>query len=243
MAMPVALALAKELDSYTPCVTQIGNHSQEENFERLVYLIKKILSIYTAHFSARQKEKGIEALRFAAEKHSKVYRNDKITPYLIHVLEVTNILIDQKVFDYKIIISAIIHDVVEDTDEKIKDIKQRFGYSISKIVDLLTKHRNFIRRWGYWWLMKKEKNLNISWRAIVIKFADRIHNLMTLNSMSKKSKEDKVKETLEEFPGLYKVLIKTLHRLRLKGIIRKEAYLLLPFHLNNRLFYELSPYQ
>lgn len=243
MAMPIALALTEELDRYTPCIFEIDNLVQKENYRRLHYLVRIILVSCKKHFNIEQQTKALEALRFAAQKHQGVRRKDGVTPYLLHVLETVYILLSLKVFDYKCIISAIIHDVVEDTETKIKEIKRRFGATVGNIVGLLTKHPNFIRKHAYWFLMRNVGNEHERWRVIVVKFADRIHNLMTLDKVSPESRKAKIEETLREFPLLYKVLIKTLKKLMAKGILKKEHYLLLPFHLNNRLAYELGRYE
>lgn len=243
MAMSVTYALTLELDTFTPCILDKGNNKQLLNFQRMNYLIGIILATASKRFHRRQLEKVFEALRFAAKQHEGVYRKDDFTPYLLHVLEVACILIGKKVFDYSCIIAAIIHDVVEDTGAKIKEIKKRFGYIISRIVDLLSKHKNAIIRWFYWGLIRNEWDDNVRWRVIVIKFADRIHNLMTLDVMPEESQKRKIAETIKEFPELYKVLIKTLRKLRRKGVITNDAYLLLPFKLNNRLAHELSRYE
>ncbi len=242
MAMSISHALAKELDSYTPCVLDDGNNYQQVNMQRLQYLVCKVLEIAANHFNKEQQEKINEALRFAAVQHKNIYREDKITPYILHVLEVVYILIDQRIFDFNCIIAAIIHDVVEDTGAKLKEIRKRFGSTIASIVDLLSKHKNKFIRKAYWFRMRHEWNENIRWRVIVIKFADRIHNIMTLDVMPLESQRKKRKETYEEFPQLYQVLVKTLRKLRRKGVIQKEYYVLLPFKLNNRLAFELSRY-
>jgi (p)ppGpp synthase/HD superfamily hydrolase len=217
-----------------------GNIPQEQNYARMKQLVIKVVTTARKHFLYVQQLKVIEALQFAAEKHRGIYRKDEFTPYLLHVLEVVCILIDLNVLDFKVIVSAIIHDVVEDTDATKKDVHQRFGTSIAKIVELLTKHPNFIRRWGYWILIKNEPDKNIRWRVIVIKFADRIHNMMTLSSMPKHKRASKIKETLEEFPSLYKVLIKTFRHLRKVGVIKKQDYMDLPFRLNSKLIHEMQ---
>lgn len=243
MAMSIALALTEELDACTPCIFETNNLVHKENYRRLHYLVRNILVVCGEHFTAEQQMKALEALRFAAEKHQGVRRKDGITPYLLHVLETVYILLRLEVFDYKCIISAIIHDVVEDTETKIKEIKHRFGATIGDIVDLLTKHPNFIRKHAYWVLMRNAWNENVRWRVIIVKFADRIHNLMTLDKVSPESRAAKIEETLEEFPLLYKVLIKTFRKLIAKGILKKENYFQLAFKLNNRLVYELGRYQ
>lgn len=243
MAMPVTYALTEELDAYTPCIFEENNLSHQENYRRLHYLVRTIVGTCIEHFSTEQQLKALEALKFAAERHKGIRRKDGFTPYLLHVLETVYILLQLKIFDYKCIISAIIHDVVEDTETKIKEIKHRFGSTVANIVSLLTKHPNFIRKHAYWFFIRNAVNEHVRWRVIVVKFADRMHNLMTLDKVSEESRSSKIKETLEEFPLLYKVLIKTLRKLIAKGVLKKEYYLLLPFHLNNRLAYELGRHQ
>ncbi len=235
MAIDVILALTEELDHYTPC-------RQDKDFYRMKILVGKIMRNTHNRHSRYQQQQMLEALRFAAKRHKGVYRKNGLTPYILHVLEVACILIDLHVHDFKVLVAAIIHDVVEDTKATLEEVRQKFGTSISRIVDLMTKRENFIRRKFYWRRMRSEKNLHIQWRVIIIKFADRIHNVMTLDSMPEENQKAKIQETINEFPLLYKVLIKTLHKLRHKGIIKKDRYMQLPFHLNNRLVYEMGRY-
>lgn len=243
MAMSISYALAKELDAYTPCIIDEGDSKQIVNYRRLIFLVHKILDTSARYFNKEQQAKILEALRYASVQHKGVYRKDGFTPYLLHVLEVLNVLIDEKVLDYSSTVAAIIHDVVEDTGAKLREIRKRFGTVIEHIVDLLSKHKNSLIRKAYWWRIRNEWNENIRWRVIVIKFADRIHNLMTLDKMPEESKKRKLLETHEEFPALYKVLVKTLRKLLRKGVIQKEHYILLPFKLNSRLAFELSRYE
>jgi (p)ppGpp synthase/HD superfamily hydrolase len=242
MSLDVTLALTEELDSYTPCIFGAINYEKEGNFSRTRYLVGKILETAQKKFNHTQCEKVIEALRFAATHHKSVYREDGFTPYLLHVLEVACTLIELGVYDYKCLTASIIHDVIEDTEATLKEVKHIFGTSISRIVDLLTKHPNFMRRKFYWRRIKNEKNLHILWRVIVIKFADRIHNLMTLDALPKEKRLKKIQETLKEFPELYGVLVKTMRKLRKEKIFTSDRHSHLPFHLNNRLFYEMQRY-
>lgn len=242
MAMPVARALTLELDSHTPCVITIGDTKQENTFLRMLFLIKLILRISAQHFSLRQQSKILEALRFSAMNHAEVRRQDKVIPYFMHLLEVVFILLEMKVYDYKIIVSAILHDVVEDTEVTLKEIGHLFGAAVKNIVDLMTKHPNFVRKWRYWSLMKEEPDFHCRWRVIVLKFADRIHNIMTLDVMSEEKRHEKLRETIMEFPSLYRVLANTFAKLFRKGTLKNKSYHTLPFRLNNRLYYETGRY-
>ncbi len=242
MAMPISQALTVELDAYTPCGQGVQRSFCENNFLRIHYLLCRLLEISGRHFTSRQQEKIVEALRFSAKRHAGVYRKDNVTPYFMHLLEVVYILFQMRVFDFKITISAILHDVVEDTSTGLKEISLLFGSAVKNIVDLMTKHPNLGRKSRYWVNMKKEADLNCRWRVIVLKFADRIHNLMTLYVLSIEKIKEKIAETIQEFPGLYKILASTILKLYKKGTIKKKEYLSLPFRLNNRLIYEMGHY-
>lgn len=242
MAMPVSQALVLELDAHTPCIKDRNSTQQENTLMRMYHLISTILGISRRYFTLAQQEKVIEALRFSAEKHARVYRKDEVTPYFMHVLEVLKIIFEMKVFDFKITIAAIIHDIVEDTKVTLKEIGRKFGSAIRNIVDLMTKHPDFSRKLRYWSLMREEPDLNCRWRVIVLKFADRIHNLMTLYVLPQEKQDCKLEETKTEFPLLYRILASTIMKLHKKGTLKKREYLSLPFRLNNRLIYEMGRY-
>lgn len=242
MAMLLSRALTQELDTFTPCVQIPGSQKQEAILLRMHTLIQKILSASRDHFTTNQQEKVLEALRFSAKHHRGVYRKDGHTPYFMHLLEVVNIILEKKIFDFKIFVAAILHDTVEDTEVSLREVGKLFGSAVRNIVDLMTKHPNFIRKTLYWWSMRVEPDLNCRWRVIVIKFADRIHNLMTLDALPDWKKAEKLSETEREFPSLYKTLASTIMRLYKKGTIKNKSYLSLPFRLNNRLIYEMERY-
>lgn len=250
MAMHVISALAKELnkelDAHTSCVLIPGNKEEEANYVRQKLLIKKILEKADLHFTRPQFEKIIIALRYSAKNHAGIYRKDKFTPYLLHPLEVAYIILELGVYDFKTIVSAILHDVPEDIKtmsprECLKDIGKVFGAAVRNIVNLLTKHSN--EEWLYWQHIKREVDLNCRWRVILIKFADRIHNMSTLKKVPDKSKRtEKVDETFREFPELYNVFVKTIRHLWNRGTIKNKKYLYLPFRANNLLYYATIPH-
>ncbi len=240
--MPVALALTEELDIYTPCITNQGNKQEAKLFERMLFLVKVTLTITSRHFTKPQQEKVISALRFSAKHHAGIRRKDGVTPYFMHPLEIVYLLHQMEVYDFKIMVAAILHDVVEDTKVTLKEIARNFGSAIRNIVDLITKHPDSIRKWRYWSLMKEEPDLNCRWRVIVLKFLDRIHNMMTLWALQEEDQKRKLQETVQEFPSLYKVLVRTFIKLHKKGTLKKRNPNL-PFRLNNRLYYEMGRYE
>lgn len=121
-------------------------------------------------------------------------------PYIIHPIAVAQILADYGM-DKGSIIAALLHDIVEDTDATIGDVTERFGGEIASIVDGLTKM-------GKVPLSTKEEQqaenvrkmllaMSQDIRVIIIKLADRIHNLRTLSFMRPQKRRDKAQETLE----------------------------------------------
>ncbi len=121
-------------------------------------------------------------------------------PYIIHPIAVAQILADYGM-DKGSIIAALLHDIVEDTDATIEDVTARFGSEIASIVDGLTKMSKVP-------LSTKEEQqaenvrkmllaMSQDIRVIIIKLADRIHNLRTLSFMRPQKRRDKAQETLE----------------------------------------------
>jgi len=125
-----------------------------------------------------------KAYELAVEAHSKQRRKSG-EPYILHPLEVAKICVTEVGLGPTAIVSAILHDVVEDTDITHEEIKAEFGPKISRIVDGLTKldglynvespqAENF---------KKVISTLVEDVRVVLIKMADRIHNLRTIGPM------------------------------------------------------------
>lgn len=126
------------------------------------------------------------AFEFALAFHGSQRRKSG-EPYITHPLEVARICFEEMGLGYKSVISAILHDVVEDTPATIEMVLQKFGPRISKIVDGLTKldglynvespqAENF---------KKVLSTLVDDVRVVLIKMADRLHNLRTIDGMPK----------------------------------------------------------
>ena len=128
-----------------------------------------------------------KALTYAAQTHGSTLRKDQKTPYIVHPLRITAILraagFTENVNE-ELMIAALFHDIVEDTNTSIEEIKIKFGKKVASIVDELT--------------IPKSKNKEVflkslkhaSKEAKLIKLADRIDNLMDLSidSWSEKKK-------------------------------------------------------
>ncbi|MDP2335383.1 MAG: RelA/SpoT family protein [Bacteroidota bacterium] len=155
-----------------------------------------------------------KAFEFANNAHAGVKRKSG-EPYIIHPLAVAKIVIEEIGLSATSIISALLHDVVEDTDYTLEDISNLFGEKVSSIVDGLTKlsdeftpqqdskQANNFR--------KMLMTLSDDVRVILIKLADRLHNMRTLDSMSPNKQLKIAAETLYIFAPL-------AHRLGLYAI-------------------------
>lgn len=142
------------------------------------------------------------ALLLAEESHLGQYRKSGEN-YIQHPVEVTHILIDLKM-DTDTIVAGILHDVVEDTLITLADIKYNFGDKVAEMVDGVTKLKNIssgtkdqyenIRKM----ILAMSKNLSV----VIIKLADRLHNMRTLQYMRPEKQIYIAKETLDIYAPL-----------------------------------------
>lgn len=144
------------------------------------------------------------AYEFSAEAHSGQYRMSR-KPYLEHCLEVAFILAEQHL-DSATIAAGLLHDAVEDTDVTIERIRSVFGDEIADLVDGVTKigelkfksleeeQAEYFRKM----LLSMAKDI----RVIIIKLADRLHNMRTLDSLDRKKQLRIARETREVYAPL-----------------------------------------
>ena len=125
-----------------------------------------------------------KAYEFAAEAHS-AQRRKSGEPYIMHPIAVASIVAEELELGENPVISAFLHDVVEDTDYTIEDIRERFGDDVAFLVDTVTK-----RKKDSYQHSKQVDNyrqilesVHYDIRALLIKLADRLHNMRTLESM------------------------------------------------------------
>ena len=141
---------------------------------------------------------------FSSEAHGLQKRKEG-TPFMDHPLAVASILADMKM-DVVTIGAAILHDTVEDTTATVEDIKKRFGYEAAFLVDSLTKlskmeftskeveqAENFRKM-----LLSMAEDV----RVIFIKFADRLHNMRTLEHLPEHKRQRIASETIEIYAPL-----------------------------------------
>ena len=125
--------------------------------------------------------------------------------YITHPLIVAEILVDLGM-DPESIITALLHDVVEDTPVSLQDVKKQFGPTVAHLLDGVTKISRMDFRNTYEKQSENIRKMIVAMgkdvRVILIKLADRLHNLRTLEYMSKEKQLAIAKETLEVYTPL-----------------------------------------
>ena len=156
----------------------------------------------------------LKAFEFANEAHKGVRRRSG-EPYIIHPISVAKIVVNEIGLGYKSIVAALLHDVVEDTEYTVDDIKRLFGEKIASLVDGLTKIKAAMDTDGGNLQAENFKRiiltLNDDVRVVLIKLADRLHNIRTIASMPDYKKDKILSETMYIFVPL-------AHRLGLYNI-------------------------
>ena len=161
------------------------------------------------------------AYEFASNAHKDIRRRSG-EPYILHPIAVAQIVVDDIGLGYKSISAALLHDVVEDTDYTVEDIRHQFGDKIATLVEGLTKIKTVLdnedRRGGTTIESIQAENLkrilltlNDDVRVVLIKLADRLHNCRTIEFMPEHKRDKVLSETMFIF-------IPLAHRLGLYGI-------------------------
>ena len=147
----------------------------------------------------------LRAGRFAAEAHAQQRRQNG-EPYIIHPVAVAGILAGYRL-DTATIATALLHDVVEDTDHKLPEIERLFGAEIARLVDGVTKLSRIEvqseRTKQAENLRKLLLALSEDLRVLLVKLADRLHNMRTLSFVTKpESRQRTARETLDIYAPL-----------------------------------------
>ncbi len=174
-----------------------------------------------------QNERVKESLQFATEMHQGQTRANG-EPYIVHPVAVFEILLSVGIFDLKILISAILHDVIEDCGVRIWEITSLFGPEVAEIVWTVSKPEGLfaprfkidptiqkhLSRREYVFRIKSHPD----WKVLVLKLADVLHNARTLGGCS----AAKVKRFKEKFTLYYIQILQDLEN-RSKGIPEARA--------------------
>lgn len=185
----------------------------EEN-KRIAKEYKKLLRISYRTLSDEDKVMIRRAFETALEAH-KEQRRKSGEAYIFHPISVAQIVASEIGLDATSIAAALLHDVVEDTEYTLADLEQMFGETVAKIVDGLTKISNLKKDADISFqaenFRKMLLTLNDDIRVIIIKIADRLHNMQTMDAM----RDDKQVKIASETLYIYAPLA---HRIGLYNI-------------------------
>lgn len=170
--------------------------------------MQELIQEFSKKYSPEQTEVFRRAVDFAYQTHATQLRESG-EPYVVHPLEVSRLVMDMGM-DASSVTAAVLHDAVEDGDNiTVADIEAKFGAEIAKLVDGVTKltksgQQTYITK-------KQEQSENLrklflaiaaDVRVVIIKLADRLHNMRTLAYCNPYKRMRKAKETLEVYAPL-----------------------------------------
>ncbi len=202
-------------------------YTHEEIFNKLM---KKMLKYHPSDDFSRIEK----AYLLAKQAHGNQLRKSG-EPYIIHPLSVALILADLEL-DIETIVAGILHDIIEDTEYSRDDIARMFSEEVALIVDGVTK----LEKIEYTSLEEEQADnyrkmflaMAEDIRVILIKVADRLHNMRTLKYMSPEKQQEKAQETLDIYAPI-------AHRLGISKI-RYELEDLSFRYINPTAYYELK---
>lgn len=168
----------------------------------------------------------LESLRSAfdfASKHHENQRRDSGEPYITHPIAVAEILADMQM-DIVCLETGLLHDVVEDTNVHIDDIEKQFGSEVARCVDGVTKlnklHLHSKEERQAENMRKMLLAMVTDIRVILVKLADRLHNMRTLGSVSRERQENTSQETLD----IYAPIANRLGMGKMRGELEDLAF-------------------
>ncbi len=145
-----------------------------------------------------------DAFAFGAEMHEGQFRHSG-EPYFTHPVAVTNILAEQQMDDATLV-TALLHDTIEDTKASFAEVEKRFGREIAELVDGVTKLTNLQLNSTQTKQAENFRKLFMATsrdlRVTLVKLADRLHNMRTIKSMRVEKQAQKARETMDIFAPL-----------------------------------------
>ncbi|MGN0551489.1 MAG: RelA/SpoT family protein [Acutalibacteraceae bacterium] len=183
-----------------------ANTVHYQDYDELVAMLKKSDQTFDMELIDK-------AYKLALDAHGDQRRVSGV-PYILHPTSVACILVDLGM-DTESVVAALLHDVVEDTDVTLDEIRKEFGEEIALLIDGVTKLRKipFSSR-----ELQQAENvrkmliaMSADIRVIIIKLADRLHNMRTISCMPEQKRRDKALENMEIFAPI-------AHRLGIRAL-------------------------
>jgi hypothetical protein len=171
---------------------------------KTIYEVKELLELQ----KKMNRKSDLRKIRRAYDFAEKAHENQKRLSgekYIIHPLNVAYILADLSLDD-NTICAALLHDVIEDTEVTFDDIKSEFGEEVAIIVDGVTKLGKLKYTTKEEAQIENYRKMFLAMgrdiRVILVKIADRIHNMRTMEFMRREKQIEKSKETLDIYAPL-----------------------------------------
>ncbi|MCB1877853.1 MAG: bifunctional GTP diphosphokinase/guanosine-3',5'-bis pyrophosphate 3'-pyrophosphohydrolase [Chromatiales bacterium] len=221
--------LANPLSAQVPALSQAevaigGDGPQEEDSPR--YLISDLCNYLESYLDTSQIQEIYRAYLFGAEAHDGQHRMSG-EPYIFHPVAVARILAEMRL-DHHTLMAAILHDVIEDTNISKDQLAELFGAEVADLVDGVSKltamgGRNQAERQAENFrkmLLAMSRDI----RVIIIKLADRLHNMRTLGVMRPDKRRRIARETLEIYVPIAQRLGMNEIRLALEDLGFANSY-------------------
>lgn len=168
------------------------------------YTGPEVLEMVGQYMSESDTKNVKKAYEWASELHKEQKRKSG-EPYIIHPIQVAGILAELKM-DTATVILGYLHDVVEDTTATLQDVRDNFGETIAQIIDGVTKISKIQYQSSQEQLAENHRKLLLAMskdiRVIIVKLADRLHNMRTLGALREEKQKRIAKETLEIYAPL-----------------------------------------
>lgn len=191
-----------------------------------MFLISDLCSLTDTYLDPDQVKEIYRAYLFGAEAHEGQHRASG-EPYIHHPVQVARILAEMRL-DYQTIVAAILHDVIEDTETAKTHIESEFGEDVAELVDGVSKldHVSFESRaeaqaeYFRKMLMAMARDI----RVILVKLADRLHNMRTIGALNAEKRRRIARETLEIYAPIAERLGLNSIRIELEDLGFKALY-------------------
>jgi GTP pyrophosphokinase len=197
-------------------VVEKYNLSEEEEKKVILREYRSLLRALKARLKKGDKKLVRRAFEISADAHKHMRRKSG-EPYILHPLAVAKIVVEEISLGVTSVICALLHDTVEDTEVTLKEIEMEFGSTCAKIVEGLTKISTVVESKDTTQQAENFKKILLTLaddpRVILIKIADRLHNMRTLDSMSR----DKQLKIASETSFLYAPLANRLGLFEIKS--------------------------
>ncbi len=185
-----------------------------------MFLISDLCAILEGYLEPAQVAEVYQAYLFGAEAHEGQKRLSG-EPYIYHPLAVARILAEMRM-DHKSIVAAILHDVIEDTTTAKEQLAERFGAEVAELVDGVSKLTNIQFENKAEAQAENFRKMMLAMardlRVIIIKLADRLHNMRTLEGMRPDKRRRIARETLDIYAPIASRLGMNKIRLELEDL-------------------------